>query len=331
LRAGASDLTVKFPAKHDGTAGKDQSGKDRPAAPAFRATTVWVLAMNPYPEKAELWTRESTCVNRLHGRTEDSAPRVHVRVRAERRWCNRVGADSEPELGERSSEQRNDTTARQGSAHGDDGRGTCKATGSARWPALKRRRVCAVARAGSGQHTISELTRLGHVRGSKAGRHSKRGLRCSPRALDATTRWWNEQRGMAWSRGSRAARSMASTATSSLCSSPTPWCSGEAAKKVRWSRGSRGWFGSFLPRTAPASGRTAAPASPVVHARADGDEDVRLQPPPRAASGSFSLSPSSSPSTPLPISLPLVVAAVDWGKKFPWAAADQGEAGGLAL
>jgi hypothetical protein len=98
-----------------------------------------------------------------------------MRVRAERRWCIRVGADSEPELGERSSEQRHDTTARQGSARGDDGSGTCKATGSARWLALKRRRVCAVARAGSGQHTISELTRLGRVRGSKAGRHNKRG------------------------------------------------------------------------------------------------------------------------------------------------------------
>jgi hypothetical protein len=30
-----------------------------------------------------------------------------------------------------------------------DGSGTCKSTGSARWPALKRRRVCAAARSGS--------------------------------------------------------------------------------------------------------------------------------------------------------------------------------------
>jgi hypothetical protein len=36
--------------------------------------------------------------------------------------------------------------------------------------------------------------------------------------------------------------------------------------RTGWSRGSRGWFGSFLPRTAPASGRTTAPASPAVHA-----------------------------------------------------------------
>jgi hypothetical protein len=46
-------------------------------------------------------------------------------------------------------EQRNDTTARQRSARGHDDSGTCKATGSARWPALKRRRVCAVARCGT--------------------------------------------------------------------------------------------------------------------------------------------------------------------------------------
>jgi hypothetical protein len=31
-----------------------------------------------------------------------------------------------------------------------DGSGTCKSTGSARWPALKRRRVCAAARSGRG-------------------------------------------------------------------------------------------------------------------------------------------------------------------------------------
>jgi hypothetical protein len=34
-----------------------------------------------------------------------------------------VGADSEPELGERSSDQRNDTTARQGSVRDDDDSG----------------------------------------------------------------------------------------------------------------------------------------------------------------------------------------------------------------
>jgi hypothetical protein len=50
-----------------------------------------------------------------------------------RRWCvQRVGIDGEPELGVRSSEQGYDTIARQGSARGDDGSGTCKTTGSAR-------------------------------------------------------------------------------------------------------------------------------------------------------------------------------------------------------
>jgi hypothetical protein len=75
-----------------------------------------------------------------------------------RRWCvQRVGIDGEPEPGVRSSGQRYDTIARQGSARGDDGSGTCKATGSARWLALKRRRVCAAARHGTAgdTHTAS--------------------------------------------------------------------------------------------------------------------------------------------------------------------------------
>jgi hypothetical protein len=76
-------------------------------------------------------------VDRLHGRIEGFSPRVFVRVRAERRRRNGVGAqcvgaDSEPELGVRSSGQRYDTIARQGSARGDDGSGTWKTTGSAR-------------------------------------------------------------------------------------------------------------------------------------------------------------------------------------------------------
>jgi hypothetical protein len=118
-------------------------------------------------------------------------------------------------------EQRNDTTARQGSARGDDGSGTCKATGSARWPALRRRRVCAAARCGIAVqgHTASSQ---GSVQPQLEGQvhiTEKRVVRLTY-ALDTTTRWWNEQRGMAWSRGSSAARSMASIATSSLCSSP---------------------------------------------------------------------------------------------------------------
>jgi hypothetical protein len=37
--------------------------------------------------------------------------------------------------------------------------------------------------------------------------------------------------GTAWSRGSRAVRSMASTSTSPLCSSPAPWRPGGAVLK----------------------------------------------------------------------------------------------------
>jgi hypothetical protein len=49
-------------------------------------------------------------VDRLHGRIEGFSPRVFVRVRAERRRRNGVGAkcvgtDGEPELGVRSSGQ----------------------------------------------------------------------------------------------------------------------------------------------------------------------------------------------------------------------------------
>jgi hypothetical protein len=67
-RARASDLTVKFLVKHDGTMGKDQSGEDRPEAPAFRSTAVCVLAMSRCPEKAELWTSGE------HERTEGFSP-----------------------------------------------------------------------------------------------------------------------------------------------------------------------------------------------------------------------------------------------------------------
>jgi hypothetical protein len=43
-----------------------------------------------------------------------------------------------------------DSGSKQGSAHVEEGSGTCKATGSARWPTLKRQRVYAVARSGRG-------------------------------------------------------------------------------------------------------------------------------------------------------------------------------------
>jgi hypothetical protein len=115
------------------------------------------------------------------GELRDSAPRVYVRARAERRRHNGVGADGEPELGVRSSEQGQHNASKERARCGRQ-QHLQESTGSARWPALKRWRVCAVARAGSGQHTISELTRLGRDHGSKVGRHSKRGLRCSPHA-----------------------------------------------------------------------------------------------------------------------------------------------------
>jgi hypothetical protein len=72
-----------------------------------------------------------------------------------------------------SSEQRYDTIARQGSARGDDGSGTCKATGSARWPALKQRRVCAAARCGTAGN-IQAVSSQGSVQPWLEGRvHNK--------------------------------------------------------------------------------------------------------------------------------------------------------------
>jgi hypothetical protein len=58
----------------------------------------------------------------------------------------------EPKLGgtrHRNGKEK-DSGSKQGSARVEEGSGTCKATGSARWPALKRRRVCAAARSGRG-------------------------------------------------------------------------------------------------------------------------------------------------------------------------------------
>jgi hypothetical protein len=91
-----------------------------------------------------------------------------------RRWrAQCVGADGEPELGVRSSGQRYGTIARQGSARGDDSSGTYKATGSARWPALKRRRVCAATRCGTAGNTQTASSQ-GSVQPRLEGRvHSK--------------------------------------------------------------------------------------------------------------------------------------------------------------
>jgi hypothetical protein len=89
-----------------------------------------------------------------------------------------------------------------------------------------------VARAGSGQHTISELTRLGPSSARWPGSHQGEGG-FSPRVLDTAARRRGgveeEDRGSACCRRSRAARSMASTSASPLCSSPAPWRPGEAA------------------------------------------------------------------------------------------------------
>jgi hypothetical protein len=75
----------------------------------------------------------------------------------------------------RSSGQGYDTIAGQGSARGDDGSGTCKTTGSARWPALKRRRVCAVARCGTAGN-IQTTSSQGSVQPRLEGRvHNKVG------------------------------------------------------------------------------------------------------------------------------------------------------------
>jgi hypothetical protein len=128
-----------------------------------------------------------------------------------RRWrAQCVGADSEPELGVRSSEQRYDTIARQGSARGDDGSGTCKATGSARWPALKRRRVCAAAWCGTAGIT-QVASSHGSVQPRLEGRvHNKVKGETHLAFLDTTARRRGgaeeEDWGLACCRGSRTTR-----------------------------------------------------------------------------------------------------------------------------
>jgi hypothetical protein len=136
-------------------------------------------------------------------------------------------------------------------------------TGSARWPALKRRRVCAAARCGTA--VITQIASSeGSVQPRLEGRvHNKLKdsvltSRSGHGGGEAVT-----SSGTAWSRGSRAARSMASTATSSLCCSPAPWRSGEAVLKSsgkmdagqgRWRTGwNRGCRCSTLRPPAPSS------------------------------------------------------------------------------
>jgi hypothetical protein len=65
-----------------------------------------------------------------------------------------------------------DSGSKQGSARVEEGSGTCKSTGSARWPAPKRRRVCAAARSGCGPTAALKARRAHQARsshGSKAG------------------------------------------------------------------------------------------------------------------------------------------------------------------
>jgi hypothetical protein len=88
-----------------------------------------------------------------------------------RRWhAQCVGADGEPELGVRSSEQRYDTIARQRSARGDDGSGTCKRParldGRLSSDGRSARRRCAGQRATHKQRAHMARSSLGSKAGS---------------------------------------------------------------------------------------------------------------------------------------------------------------------
>jgi hypothetical protein len=74
LRACASDVGVKFPAEHDGTAGKDRSGKDGSAAPAFRARYGVCWPCVPTQKTQDFGPWECTCEDRLNWRTEGFGP-----------------------------------------------------------------------------------------------------------------------------------------------------------------------------------------------------------------------------------------------------------------
>jgi hypothetical protein len=81
----------------------------------------------------------------------------------------------------------------------------------------------------SGHLTNSEPIRLGPASARRPGPHQGEGFSAHLALQTRRRGGGDEQRGTAWSRGSRAARSMASTSTSPLCSSPAPWRPGEAA------------------------------------------------------------------------------------------------------
>jgi hypothetical protein len=184
--------------------------------------------------------------------------------------------------------------------------------------------LCGGAVRDSSHQTNSEPIRLGPASARRPGPQQGEGFSAHLALWTRRRGGGDEQRGTAWSRGSRAARSMASTATSSRCCSPAPWRSNEAVlkssvkrrqnrgrRRTGWSRGSRGWTGFFLPRAAPAPGRTAAPAPSTVRAwqprpaaspagrAAAWSCGAATSVLPRAASSSLSPSSSFSPSPPL--------------------------------
>jgi hypothetical protein len=140
----------------------------------------------------------------------------------------------------------------------------------------------------SGQHTSSELTRLGPASARRVGPQQGEGFSAHLALWTRRRGGGDEQRGMAWSRGSRAARSMASTATSPLCSSPAPWRSGEA---VRLGEGatpasSSGFRRRRRPSAAQAGGAAVQAPSPpslllLTHGETAAPTSWRLRPPVR--------------------------------------------------
>jgi hypothetical protein len=125
---------------------------------AFRARYgVDVSAKSSCLEKAKLW------ILGVHVRGRTTAAQPCGFLRRTGAWCVLVGTRS--------------TRCKARSLRVAVGSNTCKTTGMARRPALKRRRVCAAARCGN--RLTHELTRLGqpHLQGRF---HSKRGHRRSP-------------------------------------------------------------------------------------------------------------------------------------------------------
>jgi hypothetical protein len=189
-----------------------------------------------------------------------------VRVRAERRLCSRVGANSEPELGDaRRTKERHNGKAKERSRR-------CRqwhlqATGSARWPALKFRRVCAAARCGTAGD-IQTASSQGSVQPRLEGRaHNK------VEGVDAHLGSWTWRRrrrggaeeedwGSACCRGSRVARRH-------LQQVWLLFCGGDLTAD-----------GSGLGVDVRGSGCSGFAAA---HARADGDENMHFRPPPQMA------------------------------------------------